>query len=66
MDKYQTRLVAKGFNQVEGEDFRETFVLVAKMTIVRCLLTVAAAKGWRLHQMDVSNVFLHDNLQEEV
>lgn len=43
--KYKTRLVAKGFTQVEGEDYTETFALVAKMTTVRCLLTVIVARG---------------------
>lgn len=45
IDKYKARLVLKGFTQVEGEDFRETFAPVAKMTTIWCSLTVAAAKG---------------------
>lgn len=64
IEKCKAQLVAKGFTQVEGEDFNETFTRVAKMTAVRCLLTIAVAKGWEFHQMDVSNTLLHGELNE--
>jgi len=66
MSRYKARLVAKGYAQTYGIDYEETYSLVAKMTIVRAIITMAAAKGWSLHQMDVKNVFLHGDLQEEV
>ena len=47
-----TRLAYIGSNQVEGEDFTETFAPVKTVT-VRCLLTIAASQGWELYQMDV-------------
>jgi len=66
IQRFKAWLMIWGDHQVEGFDYNETFTLVAKMTSVRCFLSVAIAKGWDLHQLDVNDVFLHGDLEEEV
>jgi hypothetical protein len=66
VSRYKARLVAKGYAQTYGIDYEETYSPIAKMTTVRAIITMAAAKGWSLHQMDVKNAFLHGDLHEEV
>lgn len=49
---FKAWLVILGNTQVEGLDYNEAFASVAKMIIVRTLLSIAAARKWKIHQID--------------
>ena len=58
--------MAKGYTQTYGVDYTETFAPVAKINMVRVLLSLTANLDWPLQQFYVKNAFLHGNLKEEV
>jgi hypothetical protein len=63
---YKSKLVAKGFQQVHGIDYNETFAPIAKMDSIRFPLAIATTKGYGVHYMDVKKAFLHGDLSEEI
>ncbi|GAA5913711.1 hypothetical protein JCM6882_002323 [Rhodosporidiobolus microsporus] len=63
---YKVRLVAQGFSQRPGVDFRETFAPVAKFTSIRVLLALAACQAMHVQQADVDKAYLHGELDEEL
>jgi hypothetical protein len=66
IEKYKARFVARGFSQVEGVDYDETFALVAQYTSIQSIIALVASMGRKLHQMDVKTTFLNGEIEEEV
>jgi hypothetical protein len=66
IDRYNARLVAKGFHQQLGIDYGETYSPVIKPTTVRIVPSLALSNGWPIHQIDIQNAFLHGDISEVV
>ena len=62
----KSRLVVRGYTQVEGIDFDETFTPVARLEYIRILLAITSHLNFKLYQIDVKSAFLNEMLQEEV
>jgi hypothetical protein len=58
------RLVCKGYAQIEGINFEETFALVARMEEIYLFLAYACSKNVKVYQMDVKSSFLNGELEE--
>ncbi|GJU41637.1 retrovirus-related pol polyprotein from transposon TNT 1-94 [Tanacetum coccineum] len=62
----KARLIATGYAQEEGIDFKESFAPVARLEAVRIFVAYAAHKSFPIYQMDVKMTFLNGPLKEEV
>ena len=62
--RYKARLVAKGYMQILGDDFDMTFSPVARQSSIRTIYAISAKHNLQLHQMDVNNAFLNDELDQ--
>ncbi|GJX63007.1 ribonuclease H-like domain-containing protein [Tanacetum coccineum] len=56
---YKACLVANGSTQLEGVDVDETFSPVVKLGTIWTVVSLAASRHWRIHQLDVKNAFLY-------
>ncbi|KAJ8755145.1 hypothetical protein K2173_018943 [Erythroxylum novogranatense] len=66
INKYKAKLVVKGYTQLYGVDFSETFAPVARLDTIRMILAIAAPKNWKIFQLDVKSAFLNGNNAEFV
>jgi len=63
---YKARLVAQGFSQKYGTDYYEKFCPVVRLESLHALIALAVQCGLKLHQVDVTTIFLNGELEEEV
>ncbi|KAK2069997.1 hypothetical protein P8C59_004535 [Phyllachora maydis] len=64
--KYKSRLVARGFIQVEGLDYTVTYASTSIPPTWRILLAIGTVLDWEIEQADFIGAFLNSALREEI
>ena len=64
--RFKARVVARGFTQVPGLDFKETFAPTLRTTPMRLVWGLTTALNLELRHLDVETAFLHGDLEEEI
>lgn len=64
--KHKARLVVKGYSQMAGIDYGDTFAPVARHETIRLIVALSAQCGWKIFHLDVKSAFLNGILEEEI
>ena len=64
--KYKARWVIKGFNQILGIDYLDTFSTTCRPETYRLIIIIAITNNWLLKQYDVKNAFVHALIDTEI
>ena len=66
VDKYKARYVARGYSQIAGVDYKDTYAPTARPETIRLIFALTAQLDCVLEQMDVKSAYLHSTIDEEV
>jgi hypothetical protein len=66
MDHYKTRLMAKGFTQKEGVDFKETFNPIVKFDSIKTMFSITTIEDINITQFDVCTFFLYGEIEDKI
>lgn len=64
LDRYKARWVARGFSQVEGVDYDDTYASVAKPSSIRAFMALIAEYDLEARQYDVLTAFLNSQMRD--
>ena len=66
IDKFKTRLIAKGFTQKHSVDYFDTYFPVVRIATIRVLFALDSIQNLVIHKMDIKIAFLNNDLDEEI
>jgi hypothetical protein len=65
MTRYKVRLVVKGWQQIQGVDYNETFAPISKLITLRLLLAISLSSNWKVCHLDVVMAFLNPKIDND-
>jgi hypothetical protein len=69
MDHYETSLVAKGFTQKEGVNFKETYFnlqLVVKFNSIKTMFSITIVEDMNITQFDFCRFFFYGEIEDGI
>lgn len=66
INKFKAKLIVKGFSQVYGVDFFETFAPIAWHDMIRLLLAFVVEEDWEIWHLDIKSAFLNGTINEDI
>jgi len=62
----KARLIAQGFTQEHGVDYKEAFSPTAKLAAIHIITAIAARNNWELEQTDIDGMYLNATLSKTI
>ncbi|KAJ3563743.1 hypothetical protein NP233_g8744 [Leucocoprinus birnbaumii] len=62
----KSRIVAKGYTQIQGVDFKETYAATARLELFCLILAIVALQGLVLWQLNFVTVYLNSDIEFDV
>ena len=66
VERFKVRRVARGFSQIEGIDYYDTYSSVVSATAIRFICSIIAENQLVTRQIDISTAYLNSPLKEEL
>ena len=66
LERFKARLIARGFSQIQGEDYFDTFALTVRMDTLRIFFALVALEDLEYYHFDIKNAFTESFLKEKI
>jgi hypothetical protein len=64
--RYKARWVIRGFEQIQGLNYQETYAAVVRSDSYRCLIAIAAFFGLSIETVDIDLAFLYGKIDYDI